>query len=168
MQHGHRTVNILIIQHHEKVRDLVTTGRPQTNMMKGFSQPLVSYPVLAIGPPYDLQIPEEQTQAELTPLELPLTIWLLTEKQVSEQGFSGSSLSLGEGLLEVRLPDTLETGSNLKLNIELCAEAHCFEDIYAKVVAVKANQGDPVHVLRITAISAQDRSLLARWLQEAS
>lgn len=153
---------------HEKVRDLVTTGRPQTNMMKGFSQPLVSYPVLAIGPPYDLQIPEEQTQAELTPLELPLTIWLLTEKQVSEQGFSGSSLSLGEGLLEVRLPDTLETGSNLKLNIELCAEAHCFEDIYAKVVAVKATQGDPVHVLRITAISAQDRSLLTRWLQEAS
>lgn len=152
----------------EAVREMVSTEPAQTNMMKGFSQPLVSHSVLAIGPPYNFRLPEKQPQRDMTPLELPLTAWLLKGKQVSERGLTGASLAMGEELFEVLLPEELNPGDNLKLNIDLCAEAHCFEDMYAKVVKVKQEPKGLVHLLRITAMSSQDRSLLARWLEQAS
>jgi adenylate cyclase len=153
---------------YEIVNNLVTTAPAQTTMMKGFSQPLISHSVLAIGAPFNLRLAGSSQGVELTPLELPFTAWLVTGKKVSEKGLSGSSLAMGEGILEVRLPEKLHQGNNLKLNIDLCAEAHCFEDMYAKVVEVKPGDEGHVHVLRITAISAQDRTLLARWLEQAS
>jgi adenylate cyclase len=152
----------------EVVRDMVTTAPAQTNMMKGFSQPLVSHSVLAIGSPYNLRLPEKRPRQDMTPLELPLTAWLLKGKQVTERALSGISLAMGEELFEVRLPESLSAGDNLKLNIDLCAEAHCFEDMYAKVIEVRPSPKGPVHLLRLTAVSVQDRSLLARWLEQAS
>jgi len=152
----------------ERVRDLVSTGPAQTNMMKGFSQPLVSHPVLAMGPPYDLRLPEEPIAQEMVPWEVPLTAYLVSGKMVAEKGMSGFSTALGEGVLEVSLPAELDLASNLKLVLDLCAEAHCFEDIYAKVSAVKDGRHGRVHVLHITSISTEDRLMLARWREQAS
>lgn len=153
---------------YEMVKEQVTTGPAQTNMMKGFSQPLVSHPVLAMGPPYNLSLPDDAADQNLTPLEIPLTVWPVNDKMVSEESLSGTSKALGEGVLEVSLPDKLDMGGNLKLNLDLCAEAHCFEDIYAKVVEVKEVRQHHIHVLRITAISARDRQVLARWREQAA
>jgi hypothetical protein len=137
-------------------------------MMKGFSQPLTSHPVLAMGPPYDLSLPGESGARELTPLQIPLTAWLVEGKKVSQESLHGQSTALGEGLLEVSLPVRIEKSGNLKLNLELCAEAHCFEDIYAKVMEVSTGGRGHIHLLRVTAISAQDRQMLDRWRKQAS
>ncbi len=153
---------------YEAVRDLVTTAPARTHMMKGFSQPVVSHPVLAMGPPYNLRLPAEPQASELVPLEMPVTAWLVEDKEVSARAIPGTSLALGKSLLAVRLKEELAPGDNLKLHIDLCAEAHCFGDIYAKVLEVEASPRGPVHRLRITAISAEDRQVLKRWRQEVS
>jgi len=47
-------------------------------------------------------------------------------------------------------------------------EAHCFEDIYAKVLSVDEKDGMPVHQLQITSIVPKDRAILDQWMKYAS
>ena len=46
------------------VKDLLTSDSPKSVMMKGLKEPLVYYPVKAIGPPFDIQL---EAAAEVQP-----------------------------------------------------------------------------------------------------
>jgi adenylate cyclase len=59
--------------------------------------------------------------------------------------------------------------SAIKLIFDFCAEAHCFDDIYAKVLpAEEAGQGSSVHHLSITSMNQKDREVLAERISQAS
>ena len=59
--------------------------------------------------------------------------------------------------------------TDIKLIFDFCAEAHCFEDIYAKVMPVgEDGQKSVTHHLRITSMSQEDRAIVNRWIKEAS
>lgn len=152
---------------YEMVKEMVTTTPAQTHLMKGFKQPLVGHPVLAVGPPYDLRLPASEALEEMTPMELPLSAWLVSGKEVMAGKLSGTSLALGDGILEVSLPEKLAPGSDLKLNLELCVDAHCFGDIYAKVLDVREHPQGHTLLLRLTGLSDADRRMLRRWREQA-
>ncbi|MEJ2365621.1 MAG: hypothetical protein P8017_13265, partial [Deltaproteobacteria bacterium] len=50
---------------------------------------------------------------------------------------------------------------DIKLIFDFCVEAHCFEDIYAKVLSVDEKDGIPVHQLQITS----SQMARVRWVK---
>jgi hypothetical protein len=59
--------------------------------------------------------------------------------------------------------------TDIKLIFDFCQAAHCFEDVYAKVMPVKGAAQKPAAVdLRITSMNQKDREVIHRWITEGS
>jgi len=59
----------------------------------------------------------------------------------------------------------------VKLNFSFCLEAHCFDDIYAKCIAVEpAGPGRDSRLceLHITAMEEKDRAVIRQWMAEVA
>lgn len=147
---------------HALLGPLVSTGKKQSAVMKGLEQPLEAYPVLAMGPPYDLELDGAHQKEDLTPLELGFEYWLLDGKKVAEVSMTGRTSSLSPSTIMARLDSAPPLLSNLKFRLELPAEAGPSGDIYAKVVSVDSEPKAGGVELRITAINSKDRENLAR------
>lgn len=63
--------------------------------------------------------------------------------------------------------EALSPLTNVKLLFTFCQEAHCFSDIYAKVVDVDNTSQPPVYQLHVTYMDQEDRALLNRWIRAA-
>ncbi len=149
-----------------KVNPVVTAQPPMTVMMKGFKRPLVCYPVTAIGPPYNIRFTLKAPDP-LVELCLPLQLWRLDGKKVVAGPIAGETRKLNETTFIVNFTEALSPLTNVKLLFTFCQEAHCFSDIYAKVVDVDHASQPPVYQLHVTYIDQKDRALLNRWIRAA-
>jgi hypothetical protein len=73
---------------------------------------------------------------------------------------------MNESLITVSVDPPLRPLTNIKLIFDFCVDAHCFDDIYAKVVSVEEHKGKTVNNLRITSINQRDRDILNKWMEE--
>lgn len=152
---------------YNRVKALVTGRPPMTVMMKGLKRPLVCYPVSAIGAPYDVCFSAE-TPDSLVRIRLPFQLWHLDGKKVVAGPFAGETRRLNASTLVVICPQTLAPLTNVKLLFTFCQDAHCFSDIYAKVVGVE-NDGQPSdYRLHVTYIDQRDKMLLDDWMRAQS
>ncbi len=149
-----------------KVNAQLAAAPPMTVMMKGFKRPLVCYPVTAIGPPYDLRF-SLKTPDPMVEICLPLQLWRLDGKKVVAGPISGETRQLNETTFVVNFTEALSPLTNVKLLFTFCQEAHCFSDIYAKVVDVDNTNQPPVYRLHVTYMDQEDRALLNRWIRAA-
>jgi class 3 adenylate cyclase len=152
---------------YELVEDQVTAAPPQTVMMKGFKTPLVMYPVTAIGPPYDVVL-KPRASRDGVEINLPFQFWTLEAKRIGNEVMKGETVMLQEDIITASVDPPLEPLTDIKLIFNFCMDAHCFEDIYAKVVSVDRKDGKTTHRLRITSVSSKDREVLRKWITEAS
>ncbi len=150
------------------VKELVTADSPQTVMMKGLGKPLVHYPVTAIGPPYDVKLIFRTDSENGVEISLPFHCWKVEDKKVTSESMSGETMFLNENLIIASVKPPLDPLTNIKLIIHFCVDAHCFEDMYAKVVSVREHKGQTVNHLKITSINPKDRDILKKWMLEAS
>jgi adenylate cyclase len=147
-----------------QVNAQLTAEPPMTVMMKGLKRPMVCYPVTAIGPPYDLHFAPE-SPAPLVEFRLPFELWSMDDKKVVAGPISGETCQLNTSTFVVSLAQGLVPLTNVKLLFKFCQDAHCFSDVYAKVVGVE-NSGQPsAYRLHITYMDQQDRELLERWIR---
>jgi adenylate cyclase len=59
--------------------------------------------------------------------------------------------------------------TDIKLIFDFCAEAHCFDNVYAKVLpAEEYEQKSSLQHLGITSMNHKDREVLKKWISEAS
>lgn len=151
---------------YERIRDHATAMPPVTVMMKGLKRPLVCYPVMAIGPPFDIRL-EKKKEDPLVEIRLPFQLWLLEDKKVVAGPFHGETLRLNTSTLIVTVTQRLIALTNVKLLLTFCQEAHCFSDIYAKVSAVDEGRGQPSYHLGITYMDQADKAVLSRWMEAA-
>ena len=147
-------------------REVVRVEEPRTVMMKGIHRPLVFYPAVSMGPPYDLALPLGERETGEAKLNLPLDCWLLEDKRIVGQPCGGETLTFGRNTIEARLGDHIKPLNDVMLRVSFCLEAHCFNDIYAKVTQVQETPSGPVHRLRITSMAEEDRELLEKWKKE--
>jgi class 3 adenylate cyclase len=150
------------------VSGMVTTDPPQTFMMKGLRKVLVSYPVSAIGEPYNLVLPLEEDHQDGIQLSLPFHCWRVEEKKITSDSMYGETKLLNENMMIAVVKPPLEELTNIKLIFDFCVDAHCFEEIYAKVVHVEDYKGESANHIRITSILPEDREMLRKWTAEAS
>jgi class 3 adenylate cyclase len=152
---------------YEIVKDQVTATPPQTAMMKGFKIPLVMYPVTAIGAPYNVAL-ERRAGRDGVEINLPFQFWKLKGKRIGNEAMAGETVMLQEDIITASVDPPLDPLTDIKLIFNFCMDAHCFEDIYAKVVSVDSRDGKTTHRLRITSVSSKDREVLKKWITEAS
>ncbi len=150
------------------VKELVNADLPQTVMMKGLGKPLVYYPVTAIGPPYNVKLIFRGDSGNGVEISLPFHCWKVEDKKITSESMSGETMILNENLIIASVRPSLEPLTDIKLIIHFCVDAHCFEDMYAKVVSVSEHKGQRVNHLKITSINPKDRDILKKWMLETS
>ena len=151
------------------VKELVTVDSPQTIMMKGLKKPLVMYPVTAIGPPYNIKLDFPASKENGVEIILPFHCWKVLEgKRIANESQYGETITLTDNEITASIEPPPEPLTDIKLIFDFCVEAHCFDDIYAKVLPFQDQKGKTINRLRITSISQKDRDILKKWISEAS
>ena len=153
---------------YDLVKETVTCGAPQAFMMKGIKRPLVTYAVKRIGPPYNIELKLRKTLETGVHMNLPFRCWKVEHKKIGDSAVSGETVMLSENSITASIVPGFDPLTDIKLVFDFCVEAHCFEDIYAKVLSVKEKDGTPVHQLQITSIDPKDRGILDQWMKDAS
>lgn len=151
---------------YDQVEKQVTALPPITVMMKGLKRPLVCYPVTAIGPPYAIEFEPKATDP-LVEIRLPFQLWQLEDKKIVAGPFSGETRLVNASTLVVTVPDPLDTLTNVKLLFTFCQAAHCFSDIYAKVIGPERGVRSTAYRLHVTYMDQHDRALLDEWVRAA-
>lgn len=141
---------------------------PETNMMKGLTKPLVCYSVKGIGEPYDIALHHRDKERTPVEINLALTCWIVADKKIMEPGLDGQTSCITEEGLTITLEHPLPAQSDVKLRLNFCTEAHCFNDVYARVVSTETQGRFTIHRLRITSIDPKDRDILVRWQNAAA
>jgi hypothetical protein len=54
------------------------------------------------------------------------------------------------------------------LQLDFCTQAHCFNAVYAKIIASETRGPHTLHRLRITSIDPKDRDILLQWRNAAA
>jgi hypothetical protein len=101
-------------------------------------------------------------------MNLTFKCWQVEHKKIADNAASGETLMLSENLITASIFPPFDPLTDIKLVFDFCAEAHCFEDIYAKVLSVKEKDETPVHQLQVTSINPKDRDILNQWMKDAS
>jgi adenylate cyclase len=151
------------------VRDFVTTDPPNSIMMKGLKSPLVCYSVKAIGLPYGVALIRRTESEKGVEIRLPFNCWKVDGKNIVGEPRRGETSMFKENLITASISPALEPMTDIKLIFNFCAEAHCFDDVYAKVLPVEEGiQKSATHHLGITFMDQKDREVLKKWISEAS
>ena len=150
------------------VKELVTSDPVQTVMMKGLKKPLVIYPVTAIGPPYDVKLGFQAASKNGIEISLPFHCWKVEDKKIASESMLGETITLNDNEITASIEPHLEPLTDIKLIFDFCMDAHCFDDIYAKILSSEEQKGKIINLLRITSINQKDRVILKKWISEIS
>jgi len=90
------------------------------------------------------------------------------DKKITGEAISGETIIINENLIAASVELHFEPLSDIKLIFDFCMDAHCFDDIYAKVLSAEEQHDKIVTRFRITSINQKDRDILKRWISEAS
>ena len=151
------------------VKEKVTADPPQTIIMKGLKKPLVIYSASAIGPPYNIKLDFSVSKENGVEIILPFHCWKVVEgKKIADESQYGETITLSDSEITASIQPPPKPLTDIKLIFDFCVEAHCFEDIYAKVLPFD-NQKDNTHCrLKITSINQKDRDVLSQWISDMS
>jgi adenylate cyclase len=151
------------------VRDFVTADPPRSVMMKGLKSPLVYYAVSAIHAPYDVTLTRRAGSHKGLEIHLPFHYWKVEGKNIVGEPSHGETLMFKDNLITAAIQPPLESMTDIKLIFDFCQEAHCFEDVYAKVMPSEGTDREPAAVdLRITSMNQGDREVIDRWITEGA
>ena len=135
-------------------------------MMKGLKHPLVYYPVTAVGGAYNVRLKESAANEKGFSIRLPFELWVIEDERVVDNSMSGETLIINDSDIVVRVERPLDRLTDVKLQFNFCTDAHCFDEIYAKVTATEKLKDEIVNRVAITSIDPKDRAVLQKWMQE--
>ena len=150
------------------VKGSVAADSPHTVMMKGLKRPLVLYPITAIGAPYGFKLDLRAVNQNGIEISLPFHCWKVEGKKLAGEAMSGETININENLITASVEPRLKPLTDIKLIFDFCMDAHCFSDIYAKVLSAEEQNNKIVTRFRITAMDQKDGDILKKWASEAS
>jgi len=153
---------------YRRVKGSVTADSPHSVMMKGLKKPLVIYPITAIVERYDIKLGSRPVNRHGIEICLPFHCWKVDDKKMAGEAMSGETININENLITASVETHLESLTDIKLIFDFCMDAHCFSDIYAKVVSAEEQNNKIVTRFRITAMDQEDRDILKKWASEAA
>ena len=151
------------------VKEKVTADPPQTIIMKGLKKPLVIYSVSEIGPPFNIKLNASVSKENGVEILLPFSFWKVVEgKKIADESLHGETITLNDSEIIASIQPPPEPLTDIKLMFDFCVEAHCFEDIYAKVLPFDSQKDKTHSRLKITSINQKDKEVLNKWISNMS
>ncbi len=151
------------------VKDMVEAQPPGNMMMKGLKKPLVFYPITSItSPDYDQRLIPAETETTQVSFKIPFTCQPIRDKKISEIRICGETRSMDKKNIYAVTDYPLPPFTDVKLNLEFCIDAHCFDDIYAKTMEPQTDCDRAPVRFSITSMELKDRILLEKWMDQAA
>ncbi len=124
---------------------------------KGFRHPILAHDLLGLSGDTHVLLPRDQERFAPLSIEVPFRYVVLEGKQVGDEMLSGRLLRLSDRGAEVRVERPVERLTNLLIRLD-----GVDSDLYAKVIATRAEEPGPVLALRFTSIAPEIETLLGR------
>ncbi|MGF1601765.1 MAG: CHASE2 domain-containing protein [Thermosynechococcaceae cyanobacterium] len=145
-------------------RSLVEVKAQQIVQPKGVQQPITLYEVVGMGGTYGLSLDQEVEHFLTLPIAIPLQYTLLENKKINGEPCWGVLTRLSGRGAEIQSEDIglLADLTNVKINLGLTARegSNLFsQDIYAKVVSIRANHFQVIFTAVPPEVEAELRSL---------
>lgn len=150
---------------YRRIASGVQVDKPHTVMMKGLKEPLVCFPVKAMQSPFQIKLDVSPQRSRQVELQLAFTCWRVEGKQIVEPAMAGQTVVISDDIWQVAVTPPLQPLTDVKIQLNFCAEAHCFDPIYAKVLETQSQASETINHLRITAIQPTDREIITRWTE---
>ena len=144
------------------------TEPPRNMMMKGLKEPLVFYRVSAIDSEYKVSLKSPVTIDSSLSINLPFQCWTIRDKKIDIIPRRGETMRLNGDTIDAFISPALEPFTDIKLKFDFCIEAHCFEDIYAKILSIETDQTKEFNRMNITSMDQKDRDILKKWMSQAA
>jgi adenylate cyclase len=147
---------------YERVQALVQVRGALPAQFKGLDQPVTLYDISGISGSYCLSLPEKPlaTLRSLSP-PLPLAIFLVDGKVVSQTAIPGCLTGLAGATAEGSLEGLVVAYSNIKIELHP-PDSPCISDVYAKVLAVAPTETGTSHIrLEFTSLPDDAKAFLA-------
>jgi adenylate cyclase len=154
---------------YERVRALVQVRGTLPAQFKGLDQPMTLYDICGISGNYRLSLPDKPlaTLRSLSP-PLPLAIFPIDGKVVSQTAISGCLTGLAGATAEGSLEGQVMAYSNIKIELHP-PESPCISDVYAKVLVVAPTEAGTSHIrLEFTSLPEDAKAFLATIEQSPS
>jgi hypothetical protein len=87
---------------------------------------------------------------------------------VASDPIAGETRRINATTLVVELSQSLPVFTNVKLLFTFYQDAHCFSDIYAKVMERVESDHQPAYRLHVTYMDQHDAKVLERWVRAAA
>ncbi|MBW1813426.1 MAG: hypothetical protein JRJ39_07065, partial [Deltaproteobacteria bacterium] len=101
-------------------------------------------------------------------ISLPFHCWKVEDKKIASESMLGETITLNDNEITASIEPHLEPLTDIKLIFDFCMDAHCFDDIYAKILSSEEQKDKIINLLRITSINQKDRDILKKWISEIS
>jgi len=141
---------------------------PQNVMMKGMKQPLVFFPVNSIKAGFNVALVSIIINKNSLEIKLPFQCWKIKDKKIDAIPIMGETISINGHEIEAKISSSLEQFTDLKIRFDFCLDAHCFDDIYAKIISSKGEKEKDQNLLKITSMEQKDKALLRKWMEQGA
>jgi adenylate cyclase len=153
---------------YNQVKERVVAMPAQHVMMKGLKKPLVFYSITALEKSDHKVVLEATPSVARLSIKLPFKCWIIQDKKIDLLPILGETLAMDENHIYAETAVPIASFTDIKLKFDFCVDAHCFTDIYAKVISTEMEQSRTCGKFRITAIDKKDQTIIRNWINEAS
>jgi adenylate cyclase len=146
---------------YSEVKDLVTVGDPIHVPFKGKREPVALYELLAIGEPYNLNVPEREARRSLrVKTEIPFKFQLIEGKATLPTLYEGRIMNISPGGMFVHTVTQVKSYFNMIFRIDASKLNLETEEIYGKVIESKKNEDCCEMHIEFTTIKPQDKAAI--------
>jgi adenylate cyclase len=149
----------------ERCRGFVATAAPMEVRVKGKTQPVRLHELLAI-PSLGLRLPRQDVRkSPRVEVRIPFTYQPVVDKIVMPQRRTGVIMDLGYHGVLAEVEPGLNAHADLRLGLDLSLIGSSANDVYAKVVGVRALDGRSVASMEFTSVSVPSDTAIRQFVQ---
>jgi len=144
-----------------RIKDLVTVEKPIYVSVKGRHESAPLYELLAIGEPYNLQVPEREARRSLRiEVNIPFRFQICEGKIVRSDTYEGRILNISSGGMFASTLAEIEPYFNVKFRLGFDTIGMKSNDIYGKILRVRKEAELYEMNIEFTVINPKDRDAI--------
>ncbi len=149
----------------ERCRGFAATAAPMDVRVKGKSLPVRLHEVLSI-PSLDLRLPRQEIRkSPRVEVKIPFTYQNVVEKIVMPRRCTGVALDLGYNGIYAEVEPGLDAHSDIRLGLDLSLIGGSANDLYAKIVGLRAKNGRCLASMEFTSVSVPSDLAIRQFVQ---
>lgn len=157
---------ILLSEHtFEKAKSWIDIGQVNSLAVKGKSEPIKLYELLAVNAPKHLKVPvREDRKSPRVDVQMPLKFHKITGKAVGEEAYNGEIIDLSYGGMYISSKEKLAPFTEIRFPLSLSISANITSDVYAKVIRINPRPDANHYHLEFSSIAESAEQALKSYI----